>query len=239
MRQLFLLVFIFSQISVHSQTYEAIYQFKVNKAHFKAHIEKKMTEGTDPTLLKKAFDKYLNSRPAKAKFVFNAERSFYEVVQDMGIQDRKRKLDPALRFAGGATKYYKTKDKDSTLMHIKRPYLDIKEFLLNVDPNPTSLLNDTKQIGKYQCYLAEVEVPSKHNFKLWYTPNIPISFNILNYSNLPGLLIKIESQLFTANLMSFKEVEASALESPPTDLPQISLETYQEMVDKINPFKDN
>lgn len=227
------------QTGLYAQTYEAIYQFKVNKAHFKAHIEKKMSEGTDPTLLKKAFDKYLNSRPAKAKLMFNAERSFYGVIQDMGIQDRKRKLDPALRFAGGSTKYYREQGKDSLMLEIHSNHLDIKEFLLQIDYLQVTLLNETKQIGKYQCYLAEVEVPSKHNFKLWYAPNIPTNFNILNYSNIPGLLIKIESKLFTANLISFKEVEASALESPPTDLPQISLEAYQEMVDKVNPFKDN
>lgn len=227
------------QTGLYAQTYEAIYQFKVNKAHFKAHIEKKMSEGTDPTLLKKAFDKYLNSRPAKAKLVFNAERSFYEVIQDMGIQDRKRKLDPALRFAGGSTKYYREQGKDSLMLEIHSNYLDIKEFLLQIDYLPVTLLNETKQIGKYQCYLAEVEVPSKYNLKLWYTPELTTRFNIKGIKTLPGLLVKVESQLFTANLISFKEVEASALESPPTDLPQISLEAYQEMVDKVNPFKDN
>ncbi|QSS97134.1 GLPGLI family protein [Psychroflexus sp. ALD_RP9] len=234
-----LLILLIMQASLYAQTYEATYQFKVNKAHFKAHIKKKMSEGTDPTLLKKAFNKYLNSRPAKAKLVFNAELSFYEVVQDMGIQDRKRKLDPALRFAGGSTKYYREKGKDSLMLEIHSNHLDIKAFLLKIDYSPVTLLNDTKQIGKYQCYLAEVEVQSKYNFKLWYAPNIPTNFNVLNYGSLPGLLIKIESKLFTANLISFKEVKASALESPPTNLPQISLEAYQKMIDKVNPFKDN
>jgi len=233
-----ILALIFFQFS-WSQTYEATYQFEVNKDHFIAHIKKKTSEGTDPTLLKKAFARYLNSRPAKAKLVFNTERSFYKVVQDIGIGESSRKLDPADQYAGSTTKYYRAKDHDSTLMHIKSSYLDINEFLLNVDPKPVSLLNDTKQIGEYQCFLAETEFSPKYNLKLWYTPEIPGNFNISNYSNLPGLLIKIESRMFNADLVSLKEVEESALESPPADLPKISLKEYKAMTAKVNPFKDN
>lgn len=234
-----LLLFIFLQIQVNAQTYEATYQFEVNKSHIRAHIKKKTSEGTDPSLLKKAFAIYLNSRPAKAKLVFNTERSFYSVVQDIGVNHNKRKFDPAVQYAGSSTQYYRIKDQDSTLMYIKSPYLDVNEFLLNVDPKPVSLLNDTKQIGEYQCYLAETEFSPKYNLKLWYTPDIPGNFNISNYKNLPGLLIKIESQMFNADLVSLKEVEESALELPPTDLPKISLEEYKAMTAKVNPFKDN
>lgn len=235
----FLLLFIFLQIQVNAQTYEATYQFEVNKEHFKEHIKKKTSEGANPNLLKKAFARYLNSRPAKAKLVFNNERSFYKVIQDIGIEESNRKLDPVVQFAGSTTKYYRAKDQDSTLMHIKRSYLDINEFLLNVDPKPVSLLNGTKQIGEYQCYLAETEYSPKNNLKFWYTPDIPGNFNISNYKNLPGLLIKIEDQRFSANLVSLKEVEESALETPPTDLPKISLKEYKAMTAKVNPFKDN
>jgi GLPGLI family protein len=234
-----LLLFIFLQIQANAQTYEATYQFEVNKEHFRDHIKKKTLEGSDPTLLKKAFARYLNSRPAKAKLVFNNERSFYRVIQDIGVGQNKRKFDMSVKLAGSTTKYYRIKDHDSTLMHIKRSYLDINEFLLNVDPKHISLLNDTKQIGQYQCFLAETEFSPKYNLRLWYTTDIPGNFNISNYSNLPGLLIKIESQMFNADLVSLKEVEESALETPPTDLPKISLKEYKAMTAKVNPFKDN
>jgi len=223
----------------NAQTYEATYKFEVNKEHFREHIKKKTSEGTDPTLLKKAFAQYLNSRPAKAIFVFNTERSFYKVVQSISIGDNKLKFDPAVQYAGSTTKYYRVKDQDSTLMHIKRSYLDINEFLLNVDPKPVSLLNDTKQIGEYQCFLAETEYSPKNYLKFWYTPDIPGNFNISNYSDLPGLLIKIESQMFNADLVSLKEVDEFALESPPADLPKISLKEYKAMTAKVNPFKKN
>ena len=234
-----LLLFIFLQIQANAQTYEATYKFEVNKEHFREHIKKKTLEGTDPTLLKKAFNRYLDSRPAKAKLVFNTERSFYKVVQSIGIGEDKLKFDPAVQYAGSTTKYYRVKDQDSTLMHIKNSYLDINEFLLNVDQKEITLLNDTKQIGEYQCFLAETEYSPKNYLKLWYTPDIPGNFNISNYKNLPGLLIKIESQMFNADLVSLKEVEESALESPPTDLPKISLKQYKAMTAKVNPFKDN
>lgn len=71
-----------------------------------------------------------------------------------------------------------------------------------------------------------------------YTRDIPTNFNIKNYESLPGLLIKIESQLFEVNLMSLKQVDAEKLEQPPTDIPLITNKKYEDMYDKINPFKD-
>lgn len=37
--------------------------------------------------------------------------------------------------------------------------------------------------------------------------------------------------------MSLKQVDAEKLEQPPTDIPLITNEKYEEMYDKINPFK--
>lgn len=236
MKIFFLLIFF--QTFAYSQTFEATYQFEINKEYYKNYIQKSVSEGKNPALLKKAFSRYLNSRPAKAKLIFNSEMSYYYVVQDMGIDQNKRKIDPTIIFAGNNTKIYNTQDQDSIITHINSEHLDINEFLVKEDTKPVTLKNKTQTIGQYQCYLAEMQYSKKQSLKLWYAPDIPTNFNIKDYKSLPGLLIKIESQLFKADLVSLKQVDATELKQPPSDITLITKKEYQDMVDKTNPFKD-
>lgn len=83
--------------------------------------------------------------------------SYYYVVQDMGIDQNKRKIDPTIIFAGNNTKIYNTQDQDSIITHINSEHLDINEFLVKEDTKPVTLKNKTQTIGQYQCYLAEMQ----------------------------------------------------------------------------------
>lgn len=188
MRILIVLIFIVKMS--YSQTYEATYQFEINKKSFKDQIKKKISEGEDPTLLKKAFSRYFTSRPAKTKLIFNSEASYYYVVQDMGIDEQTRKIDPTVMLAGGNSKYYNSQNQDSVLIHVINSRVKINEFLIKDEKEQVILKNQKKIIGDYKCFLAEAEFSKKNNLKLWYTRDIPTNFNIKNYESLPGLLIK-------------------------------------------------
>lgn len=225
-------------LNVFSQTYEATYQFEINKTYYKKAIKKGIKEGKSSTLMKKAFSKYLDSKPAKAKLVFDTKNSYYYVIQHLESEQDNLKIDPIALFNGDNSKYYTIKGKDSVWVKIKNSSLDISEFLVKKKQKAVILKSKTKEIGQYTCYLATLNFSSKKEIKLWYAPDVPTGFNILDYEGLPGLLIKIESDLFNVNLLSLKEVEESKLEHLPTDIPKISSETYKEMLDKTNPFKN-
>lgn len=222
----------------YAQTYEATYIFEINKEFYKKELHKKIKAGGDSTFIRRVFSRFLDPKPVTAKLIFNSKASYYHLIQNDEVNYKKRKSLPIIKFAGDNNRYYNSKNQDSILVHFYRKNLDTKEFLLKSDFNPIVLKNQTRKIGKYQCHLAETVYPNNEKLKFWYAPDIPTQFNIINYSSLPGLLIKIESQLFEANLVSLKQVDTEKLEQPPTDIPLIKNEHYKEMYDKINPFKD-
>lgn len=80
--------------------------------------------------------------------------------------------------------------------------------------NQWKLLNESKYIGKYQCFKAEMTIPLSENEKeeyknkeksslvaqeeikdktitAWYAPEIPVSFGPKNYWGLPGLILEL------------------------------------------------
>ncbi|MGO3238206.1 MAG: GLPGLI family protein [Psychroflexus halocasei] len=222
----------------YAQTFEATYQFEINKEFYEKELHKKIKAGGDSTFMRKAFSRFLDPKPVTAKLIFNSKASYYHLIQNDEVNYKKRKSLPIIKFAGDNNRYYNSKNQDSILVHFYRKNLDIKEFLLKSDFKPIVLKKQSRKIGKYQCYLAETFYSKKQNLKLWYAPAIPTQFNIIDYSSLPGLLIKLESQLFKANLVSLKEVDASHLKKPSQEIPIVSQKSYQEMSQKFNPFKD-
>lgn len=233
-----ILIVLFFVVNIsYGQTYEATYTFEINKEFYKKELQKKIKAGGDSILMRKAYSRFLDSKPVTAKLIFNSKASYYYLVQNEDVNYKKRKSIPTIKFAGDNNRYYNSENQDSILTHFYRKNLNIKEFLLKSDFKPLVLKNQSQKIGKYQCHLAKTNDPKKQNLKLWYTTDIQTQFNIIDFSSLPGLLIKIESPVYEASLISLKEVNASHLKKPPQEIPVISQKSYQEMSNKFNPFR--
>jgi GLPGLI family protein len=70
------------------------------------------------------------------------------------------------------------------------------------DKHQWVLYNETKIIGNFLCFKAETyeEVINPYNNEVnkkiitcWYYPKIPIKFGVGNYTNLPGLVVRLET----------------------------------------------
>jgi GLPGLI family protein len=126
----------------------------------------------------------------------------------------------SISFSGGGKKYLNVKDKNS----IVEDEIFGKEFLI-VEPlvKPEwKLIDETKKIGDYNCFKAELTIPVSEKqkkdyeeflkkeekkpalFKMekpedkvitaWYTPEIPVSFGPDNYWGLPGLILEVSEE---------------------------------------------
>src|SRR5690606_9377555 len=99
----------------------------------------------------------------------------------------------------GRTPYY-TNNKTDTIIEMTLSLGNIY-----VKPLNWKITQETKQIGEYQCYKAitteRLYSRKGHYYNesivAWFTPEIPITFGPKNYKGLPGLVLEIESPLYT------------------------------------------
>ena len=159
-----------------------------------------------------------NATEKKYILTFNKQEGLYEQIQKLEkpkVRDSEYSISVSL--SGVGKKYLNLKDE----IKIVEDEIFGKEFLI-VEPLEKldwKLVNETKKIGDYSCYKAEVVVPvtekQKQAYKdflkkqenkislfameepkdkvvtAWYTPEIPVSLGPLNYSGLPGLILEI------------------------------------------------
>ena len=150
--------------------------------------------------------------------LFNKNEAVYEENEEM-----EKPSGPAngysisISISGGGKKYINTKEK----VRLEEDEVFQKEFLIEeplVKPD-WKLVNESKKIGEYTCFKAELIVPvtdlQKQNYQdflkreekkpalfkmdepedkivvAWYSPEIPLSFGPNNYWGLPGLILEI------------------------------------------------
>lgn len=201
-------------------------EFHGEAEYFSKKITKQKSLKTEASKNEKAdpeFEKALEQAMKKASekqylLTFNKTECLYEEEKKLEKPDaRSSGVSISVSFSGDGKKYINAKEK----IGIQEDEIFGKEFLI-VDPieKPDwKLLNETKMIGEYNCFKAELIVPvtDKQNqlykeylkkeeikptlFKMskpedkivtaWYTPEIAVSFGPSNYWGLPGLILEI------------------------------------------------
>lgn len=103
-------------------------------------------------------------------------------------------------FSGVQGKYYRT--KNDTLIFNDIDEAHIGHYIIEKKNLPNwTLLNETKQIDKYQCFKATSIIIIKNSvgeFKreiiAWYCPSLPVPFGPKGYGNLPGLILELQER---------------------------------------------
>lgn len=148
--------------------------------------------------------------------IFNKQEAVYEENQTLD-QPSNNNFSISIKMSGGGKKYINTKEK----ITLEEDEIFGKEFLIEeplVQPK-WQLINESKKIGDYNCFKAELVIPvtetEKEAYKeflekeatkpalfkmeepkdkvvtVWYTPEIPVSFGPNNYWGLPGLILEV------------------------------------------------
>ena len=176
---------------------------------------------------------------------FNKQESLYEEIEELEkpkVGDMG--MSVSVKFSGAGKKYLNLKDKSK----IVEDEIFGKEFLI-IEPLEKldwKLVNETKKIGDYSCYKAEIIVPvtekQKQAYKdflkkqekkislfpieepkdrvitAWYTPEIPVSLGPLNYWGLPGLILEIneENVIILCSKVTLSTKETTKIKVPNT-----------------------
>lgn len=122
-----------------------------------------------------------------------------------------------------------------------------KEILVNVNDIKWLLTQDTKKIGNYICYKATATIDSEQIYGMdlmnpivaWYTPEIPVSFGIQNFSGLPGLTLELTADYeygkvtYKATNIEMDPIGAIKIEKP-TGSQEMTEQEYLEYITKLN-----
>lgn len=198
----------------------------------KQRIMKRMKEGMQNTFV-------LN---------FNKKASIYkqEEVLEKPTGKNKRGRRFGMMFGGASGKTYKnitTKESIRAVEFFGKSFL-IQDPLQNFS---WKLENETKKIGKYNCFKATAMVKEVRNpfssgakkevkdilVSVWYTPEIPVSMGPGKYWGLPGLILGVnagKTQIVCSKIvMNVKEKEEI---KAPKKGKKITEAAYEKIVEK-------
>jgi GLPGLI family protein len=187
-------------------------------------ILKKPSEGADKASAKDAaftlsFHELMKSASEKTYLLtFNKQECLYEEMQKLDKPKAPSNgMVMSVTFSGDGRSYLDTKAKTK----IVEDEIFGKEFLIvdALEKLDWQLIDETKKIGDYTCYKAEIVIPvtekQKSAYKdflkrqesktslftmqvpkdkvvtAWYTPEIPVSLGPKNYWGLPGLILEV------------------------------------------------
>lgn len=228
-------------------------EFQGKAEYFSKRIKKKKTEKVetkskepiDPEFQKEIEIAVKKATEKQYVLTFNKTECLYEEEQKLEEpKDASDGVSVSISFSGDGKKYLNIKDKNS----IVEDEIFGKEFLI-VEPlvQPEwKLIAETKKIGDYNCFKAELVIPVSEKqkkeyeeflkkeekkpalFKMekpedkvitaWYTPEIPVNFGPNNYWGLPGLILEVseEKQIILCSKVILSNKEKTKIKAPNT-----------------------
>lgn len=239
--------FLLLGLIVNAQEFQGKAEY-FSKRIIKEKVEKLISENkeaSNPEFENAWQDAMKKATEKKYLLTFNNGECLYEEQQSLEKPEIPASgMVISVSFSGGEKKYLNLKNKKS----IVEEEIFGKEFLI-VEPleKPDwKLLNETKKIGEYNCFKAEllIKVTEKQKeeykeflkkeevkpalFKMdepkdktivaWYTPEIPVSFGPKNYWGLPGLILEIneEDSIILCSKVTLSNKEKSKIKVPNT-----------------------
>ncbi len=243
-------------------------EFQGKAEYFSKRIAKKKTEKIelnkneplDPEF-QKAFEEAMKKASEKQySLLFNKTECLYEEQQKLDKPEASNGMSVSVSFSSAGKKYLNVKDKNS----IVEDNIFGKEFLI-VEPlvKPEwKLIGETKKIGDYDCFNAELVIPVSEKqkkeyeeflkneekkpalFKMekpedkvvtaWYTPEIPVSFGPDNYWGLPGLILEVNDG---DNMLLCSKVVLNTKEKTKIKAPNTGEKVTQKKFDEIQKKK--
>jgi GLPGLI family protein len=255
------LLFFFAGVSLNAQEFQgkAEYYFK---RIFKNGVEDVGVKPDTDADLKTAYEAALKTASEKIfTLTFNKKEALYEKQKTLEKPKPQNKgVSVTLTFSGEGKKYINIKDNEK----ITEDDILGKEFLIvdELKPFDWKLLNETKKIGDYACYKAEVVIPVSDKEKkeyneylkeqetkpslfpldepkekkitAWYTPDIPVSLGPENYWGLPGLILELNDGKI---ILLCSKVVLSNKENSKITVPNVGRKVSQEEFDAIHKDK--
>ncbi|RKS01558.1 GLPGLI family protein [Flavobacterium sp. 102] len=226
-------------------------------------VESKTKEPIDPELEKAIQEAMKRASEKQFSLTFNKAESLYEEEKKLDKPESNSDgISVSMSFSSAGSKYLNIKEKNSVV----EEEIFGKEFLI-VEPlvQPDwKLIDETKKIGDYNCFKAELVIPVSEKqtqdyedflkreekkpalFKMskpedkvvtvWYTPEIPVSFGPDNYWGLPGLILEVNDG---TNILLCSKVTLSNKEKAKIKVPNTGEKVTQKKFDEIRKKKED
>lgn len=261
MKKFAILTFLLSLNFALAQDFQGKAEY-FSKMIYKNGIEEVGVKSDDDENLKKAYEEALKKASENTyTLTFTKTEALFEKNQSLEKPSPQNDgVRVSIHITGEGKKYMNVKER------IKIIEDDIfgKEFLIveKLQELDWKLINETKKIGDYNCYKAELTIPvtekekkqyeeylnkqeSKTSFftmdepkekkvTAWYTPDIPVNVGPLNYWGLPGLILEIKEE---NRITLCSKVVISNKENFKIRVPNTGIEVSQEEFDAIHKDK--
>lgn len=246
-------------------------EFQGKAEYFSKRIAKKKIEKTeskskepiDPELEKAVQEAMKRASEKQYELTFNKTECLYEEEKKLDKPESNSDgISVSMSFSSAGSKYLNIKEKNSVV----EEEIFGKEFLIVeplIQPN-WKLIDETKKIGDYNCFKAELVIPVSEKEKqsyeeflkkeekkpalfkmnkpedkvvtVWYTPEIPVSFGPDNYWGLPGLILEVNDGV---NILLCSKVTLSNKEKSKIKVPNKGEKVTQKKFDEIRKKKED
>ncbi|MFD2551606.1 GLPGLI family protein [Bizionia sediminis] len=183
------------------------------------------------------------SESVNLELIFNHNKSVFRHQKSILPENISPTFYAMAKMIGSKGIYFTDIVNNNQVLEINRGG---KTYLINLEKKDIewSLTKETKQIGKYKCYLAftnEIIRNNNHKIIAWYAPNIAAPFGPLKYGKLPGLILELEygnTLIFKAKKISFENINYS-IEFPKKGTVISELEYSKISTQNLQSFKDD
>lgn len=258
-----ILIFTLLAVSIASNAQEFLGKAEYfSKRVMKNGVEEVDVKSDDDAVLKKSYEEALKKASEKIYILtFNKKEALYEKQQVLEQPSNQcNGVTVSINFSGEGKKYINIQNQ----VKIEEDDIFGKEFLIVEKLNSLEwkLMDETKKIGEYTCYKAELIIPVSEKEKkeyeeylkkqetkpsffpmdepkekritAWYTPEIPVSVGPLNYWGLPGLILELNDG---ETIVLCSKVTLSNKETTKIKVPNNGTEVSQEEFDDIHKAK--
>lgn len=232
MKIIIILVFLFCQLGVFSQTTKGIIEYTatIDTVHVNKFIKDLEQKKEVPNHIKaEVIDMYRSAQPDQYKLVFLNDESFFSHEAVLHVDGKYNMGSKA-----GTSSYYT--NKTNLIEYNSIGY--IQKALLEWTITP-----ETKKIGDFSCFKATAteELYSRRGFtyekevSAWFTTDISVPFGPRNYSGLPGLVLEVSIDEYTisATHINLKPTEDIKIK-PPNENKIISQEQENAIIKEMS-----
>lgn len=161
---------------------------------------------------------------------FNENESIFSKNRSMGNEAQSSYIIPIAEAIVGKGIYYQNKVKNENIQQVQGSiglFLIKGSFLTDWE-----FTNETKKIGKYNCYKAIKKCNSCDTAEeVWFTPEIAAPFGPLGYSGLPGLILEIKKKTLTLRLASIDFKPKNIVIKKPTKGKVVGIDEFKKITD--------
>jgi GLPGLI family protein len=208
MKNIILLILFINFLNTSSQVIEGrITYLASTKEGFKKRFDEDLASKSKTVIERSQFEKiYNNSIDLNVVLEFNSKIASYKVENKMSIKD-KQNFNMTHIMSGNNAIYYTEREILKYENYMYDCDLFDECFLIQKSLPKWELTQESKIIGGYLCYKAIIKSNKNKGgnvVEVWYTPEIPIQYGIMQYYGLPGIILELKQSFLVISAIKIE-----------------------------------